>query len=146
MSDIRELTEQGWDAWFRHDIDALMAFYSDDSELVLPGSPPIKGKDAIRAAWEGYTAAFPDERPLQIRHLVDGNTAITEWTTIATNTGPMLMPNGETLPPTGKSVTLRGMTIADIAGDKVKRQAFYWDNAEFMQQMGLMPAPEAAPV
>ena len=28
------------------------------------------------------------------------------------------MPNGETLPPTGKTVTLRGMTIADLEGEQ----------------------------
>jgi predicted ester cyclase len=56
------------------------------------------------------------------------------------------MPNGEMLPPTGKSVTLHGVTIADLEGDRVKRQAFYWDNADFMQQLGLMPTQEAATV
>ena len=30
-----------------------MANYTDDAVAVMPGAPPAKGKDAIRAAWKG---------------------------------------------------------------------------------------------
>ena len=142
MSTVKQLTEQGWTAWFNRDIDAVMEFYAEDAELILPGSPPVKGKDAIRAAWQMYMTAFPDEHATEIRHLADGSTAITEWTIAQTHTGPLVMPTGEQLPPTGKAVKLTGVTIAELEGDKVKRQAFYWDNADFLQQLGLIPMPD----
>jgi steroid delta-isomerase-like uncharacterized protein len=142
MSNVKQLAEQGWNAWFSRDIDAVMQFYAEDAELILPGGPPVKGKDAIRAAWQMYMTAFPDERPTEIRHFADGNTAITEWTIAQTHTGPLAMPTGEMLPATGKAITLNGVTVAELEGDKVKRQAFYWDNADFLQQLGLMPTQE----
>jgi predicted ester cyclase len=91
-----------------------------------------------------YMVAFPDERPTEIRHLADGNTTVTEWATMATHTGALPMPTGDLLPATGKTVKLAGVTIADLEGDKVKRQVFYWDNADFLQQLGLLTAPEVA--
>ena len=142
MSTAKQLAEQGWNAWFNRDIDAVMEFYADDAELILPGTPPVKGKDAIRGAWQAYMTAFPDEHPTAIRHLADGSTAITEWAVAQTHTGPLVMPTGDVLPATGKAIKLSGVTIAELEGDKVKRQAFYWDNADFLQQLGLMPSPE----
>jgi steroid delta-isomerase-like uncharacterized protein len=145
MSDAKQLAERGWDSWFRHDLEGLMEFYADDSELIMPGSPPIKGKEAIRGVLQMYMAAFPDERPIEIRHMADGNVAITEWKSVSTHSGPLPMPNGEMLPATGKSVTTAGVTITDIEGGKAKRQTFYFDQVEFMQQLGLMPEAQAQP-
>lgn len=139
MSDLRQLTEDGWNAYYAKDIDALMSAYTDDSEVTLPGMPTIKGRDAIRAVWEMYWAAFPDEHVLSIRHLVDGNTVITEFESEGTHTGPLPMPTGDTLPPTGRTVVFRGAVVQDAVGDKLVKQTFYFDNAAFMQQLGLLP-------
>lgn len=144
MTDLRKLAEDGWNAYFAHDIDGCMAGYADDAELQLPGAPPLQGKDAIRGAWEMYVTAFPDEHPTFIRHLVDGDSVVTEFASDATHTGPLMMPTGEVLQPTGRSVHFRGAVVQDVVGDKLSKQVFYFDNAEFMQQLGLMPEMEAA--
>jgi steroid delta-isomerase-like uncharacterized protein len=145
MEDYKKLAEDGWNAYFRRDLEACVAAYADDAEVVLPGAPPFKGKDAIRAAWQMYMAAFPDEHPTQIRHLADGNTVVTEWKTEATHNGPLMMPTGETLPATGRKISSSGVTVQDIQGGKVIKQVFYFDNVEFMQQLGVMPAIQGAP-
>ena len=50
---LREL-ESGWvKAAAARDLEKSVALYADDAVLILPGSPPFKGKDAIRAAWKG---------------------------------------------------------------------------------------------
>jgi steroid delta-isomerase-like uncharacterized protein len=144
MEDYRKLAVEGWDAYYRHDVDACMATYTDDAEVVLPGAPPIQGKEAIRATWQMWMAAFPDEHPTQIRHLVDGDTVVTVWTSEATHQGPLMMPTGDMLPATGKKVTTSGVTVQEIQDGKVKRQVFYFDNVEFLQQLGLMPAMQGA--
>ena len=139
MADAKSVAEAGWNAWFRGDIDGVMNSYTDDVELSVPGMPPFKGKDAVRMAWQGLKQALPDEHPLEIRHVGEGDTVVTIWTTEATHRGPMPMPNGEMLPPTGKTVVTKGVTVQAFAGDKIRRQDFYWDNLEFMQQLGLLP-------
>lgn len=143
MGDPKDVAREGWDAWFRGDVDAVVGGYTEDAEVILPAAPPLKGKAAIREGWKMFKAAFPDERPLEIRHLADGNTVISIFTTEATHSGPLPLPTGEMLPATGKKVIQRGVSVIEVEGDKAKQHTFYFDNLEFMQQLGLMP--ESAP-
>lgn len=143
MSSPKDVVSAGWAAWTQHDLDGTMAKYTDDAVLVLPGMAPIEGKDAIRQAWSTFMTAFPDEA-VTLHHIAEGTTVVTEWSSTATHTGPLPLPTGELLPPTGKSVSLGGVDIAEVDGELISRHAFYWDNAAFLQQLGLMPTPEAA--
>lgn len=144
MTDLRKLAEEGWNAYFAHDLDGCMATYADDAIVELPGMPPLQGKDAIRAAWEMFLTALPDDHPTFIRHLVDGETVVTEVTSEATHNGPLMMPTGDALPPSGRKVVTKSVVVQDVSGDKVVKQVFYFDNLEFMQQLGVIPAMEAA--
>lgn len=144
MTDRRKLAEDGWNAYFAHDLEACMAGYADDAEVLLPGSPPLRGRQAIRAALEMYMTAFPDEHATTIRHIVDGDCVVTEFASEATHTGPLMMPTGDTLPPTGRTVQFRGAVVQDVSGDELTKQVFYFDNIELMQQLGVVPAMEAA--
>lgn len=144
MSDLRALAEAGWNAYYAKDADALLSSYTDDVEVTLPGMPTIMGKDAVIAAWQMFWTAFPDEHLLSIRHVVDGSTVVTEFESEATHTGPLPLPTGDVLPATGRTVITRGAVVQDVANDKLVKQTFYFDNAAFMQQLGLMPEMEAA--
>lgn len=57
MSDIRDAIGsaiQNFTAAFeRGDAAAVAAWYSDDATLLPPGSPAMKGKDAIQTFWQG---------------------------------------------------------------------------------------------
>lgn len=139
MTDSRKLAEEGWSAWWRRDLDTLMTTYADDAQLALPGMPPIAGRDAIRQVWGAFMISIPSEKALHELHVAQGDTVVTEWTGSGVNEGPTPMPNGDMLPPTGRTVTLSGATITEFRDGRVARQTFYWDNVAFMQQLGLMP-------
>lgn len=47
------------DATRRMDNDATIALWSDDGVSLLPGTPPIRGKAAIRAFVDGVTRSMP---------------------------------------------------------------------------------------
>jgi steroid delta-isomerase-like uncharacterized protein len=138
MTDNRASTAEGWEAWFAGDIEGVLRDYADDAEVILPGMPPLRGIEAIRQGWTQLKSAIPEERALRIRHIADGDTVVTEWHTEGVNSGPMPMPDGSTMPATGKTITQSGVTISDYENGKLKRQTFYWDNVDFMQQLGLM--------
>lgn len=142
MTDYHALAQAGWDEYYAKDLDRLMSRYTDDAEVMLPGAPPMKGKDAIAAVWQMYWAAFPDERPTSMRHIVDGTTVVTEFSSVGTHTGPLPMPTGEMLAPTGRTVTFRGAAVQDVDGELITRQVFYFDNLEFLTQLGVIPQPE----
>src|SRR2546429_5425634 len=47
-------TESAWvKSAAAKDLDKSVANYTDDAVLMMPGMPPAKGRDAIRAAWKG---------------------------------------------------------------------------------------------
>lgn len=51
------------DAWkraaARHDLDGMMAIYAPGAQELLPGLPPIQGRDAIREFYRGLLERFP---------------------------------------------------------------------------------------
>ncbi|MEJ7741770.1 MAG: ester cyclase [Nocardioidaceae bacterium] len=43
------------------------------------------------------------------------------------------------IPATGKSVSLDGTTLVRMANGKIAEERDFFDNLDFMQQLGLMP-------
>ena len=77
MVDIQAL-EAITDAFDRHDVDAIMSFFSDDATFDAPrGRDPhgtrFVGKDAIAGAFQGRFEGLPDVRYLDGRHFVSGD-------------------------------------------------------------------------
>ena len=54
-----------------------------------------------------------------------------------TFTGPMALPDGKTIPPTGKAFKLDMCTVAHWSGDTIDAEYLFWDNQTFMNQVGL---------
>ncbi len=52
-ADIRALDEQWSSAAGKGDVNASVAFYSDDAVLLPPNEPLASDKNAIRASWDG---------------------------------------------------------------------------------------------
>jgi predicted ester cyclase len=51
---------------------------------------------------------------------------------------PMPTPDGKTIPPTGKSFRLSMATLAHWQGNTMVHEWLFWDNHEFMRQIGLV--------
>lgn len=74
-----------FDAFNRHDIDAIMTFFSPDCVFDAIGGSDVFGtrfigKDAIAIAFSGVWAAMPDASWGQHSHFVQGERAVSEWT------------------------------------------------------------------
>lgn len=73
--------------WNAHDLDALLAHYTDDvvftsplAERLLPGSEGVvHGKTALRAYWTAGLAALPDLRFEVLEHYVGVNTIVIRY-------------------------------------------------------------------
>ncbi len=89
-----EIEQQFYEALQRADLDAMMAVWSDDDDIVCvhPGGPRVVGAPAIRAAFEsifanGAVPAMPD----QVRRLQTLSCAVhsvLERVHVMTDTGP----------------------------------------------------------
>lgn len=65
-----------------------------------------------------------------------------EWTAVqgymtGTFTRPMPTPDGKTIPPTGKKFRLNMATIGHWTNGKMDHEWLFWDNQDFMKQIGL---------
>ena len=67
-----------------------------------------------------------------------------DWTSVigvmeGTFTKPMSNPDGKAIPPTGKAFKLKMCTVGHWKGGVMDEEYLFWDNLEFMKQIGLAP-------
>ena len=73
------------EAWNRHDVDALMAFMTDDCVFEASAGADVcgtrhAGREAVRSGFAEVWATFPDAHWGNARHLVVGDRGLSEWT------------------------------------------------------------------
>jgi steroid delta-isomerase-like uncharacterized protein len=141
MGEARDLMDRTTEAITSGNLDAMRDCYAEDATAVTPDQGELNGADAIVEWARGFADAIPDARwePLYAHEV--GNTAIDEGYFKGTNTGPLRMPTGETIPATGKQVRVRGCDVATVENGRITSHRFYFDQMEFLSQLGL--APEA---
>ena len=138
MSSVRDAYEQAIGFYNAGDMDGLANSYTEDAVWVSPDGT-AQGRAAIRERWSQEKAAFPD-RAVTIDLIVEqGDTLAAELTWTGTNTGPLVLPDGTELPPTGKRVENRAMDLVQVRGGKAAMQHQCWDNMVFAKQLGLVP-------
>jgi hypothetical protein len=64
--------------------------------------------------------------------------ACVEWTMTATHTGTLTIDDEHELEPTEIRLTVRGITVAEFDGDRIRSFRQYWDEAELLDQLGLL--------
>lgn len=111
--------------------------YADGAIAVTPDAGELRGPDAITGWMRQFTEALPDARWESLHKHEAGDTAIDEGYVVGTNTGPLSTPTGETLPATGKGVRVRGCDIATVENGRITSHRFYYDQMEFLGQLGL---------
>jgi steroid delta-isomerase-like uncharacterized protein len=120
MNDTKKMLEQILDAFNRHDLDAIMEFFSEDCSFDFPRGPEpwgqrFIGKAQVREALAGRFKGIPDVHYGDDRHWIsaDGNTGVSEWTLTGTNTS-------------GISLNVRGCDLWEFRNGKVIRKNSYW--------------------
>ena len=85
-NDLSDLFE----AFNRHDVDAIMTYFADDCVFDAVAGAEVYGTrfigtEAIARAFSGVWAAMPDAHWDHHSHLVHGNRAVSEWIFTGTN-------------------------------------------------------------
>ena len=105
------------DAWNNHDVDAVLEFFTDDG------------------VYEDVTVVRVNRGKAEIRVFVEETFAVFPWTMSGTHEGDTA------IPATHKRFSLRGASGGEFEGDKIKRNSDYWNMAEFLAQVGILPPP-----
>jgi ketosteroid isomerase-like protein len=113
-----ETLEQVLEAFNRHDLDVIMAAFSEDAVLETPrGSDPggtrYVGKAAVREGLAGRFAGIPDVHYSEDRHMVCGNRGVSEWLLTGTTTA-------------GERIAVRGCDLFEFRDDLIVRKDSYW--------------------
>jgi steroid delta-isomerase-like uncharacterized protein len=103
----------------------------------LPGLPT--GPEGTKQLITVYRNAFPDVRFTIDEQIAEGDKVVTRWTAHGTHKGELVG-----IPATGKSSTVTGITVDRIVNGKIAESWGIFDQFGMMQQLGVIPVPEAA--
>jgi ketosteroid isomerase-like protein len=130
---------QAIEATVTGDSRVVRDLYTDD---VQGWSPVMTVSSAAELAveledrQEAFTDIELDLTPLD----VGADQACVEWVATATHSGPLVVDEDVMVGPTGGRFTLRGITVADFDGDRIRAFRQYWDEVSLLEQLELIPS------
>lgn len=135
------LMKKGDDDFNARDWDALDIVHHRDMIAYITGSAqPVYGREAHAAAMRQMLASFPDMHVNSDPYPIQFGSG--DWITVVTHatgtfTGPMTLPDGTVIAPTGKAFDVEFGQTVKFDGDQIVQIAAFWDAAEQARQLGL---------
>jgi steroid delta-isomerase-like uncharacterized protein len=125
-----------------HKVEEAAALCAPDARFTVSGLG-----DADLETWKHFVTAMVDAVP-DTKHPVSnvvevGDQVFVEFRWQGTHTRPLLSPQGE-IPATGKRIDIRCSSVFEVEAGRITAERGYFDQVEFLTQLGLMPAPVAA--
>jgi predicted ester cyclase len=143
MSELRTMVDRLYEAINAHDIEAAASTLADDVESTYPGAPTVRGIEPFKQYVGVFFRAAPDAHIVGHWYLESGDTIVVEGAFSGTHTGPLWTPVGE-IPPTDRHFEFAFCDIFQAREGKAYSHRTYFDQADFLTQLGLMPAPATA--
>ena len=94
----------------------------------------------VKTFYSIWQDAFPDNEVQVINIFEDGGTTILQAEFHGTHTEAMNAPD-QTIPASGRRVNIPFATIDKVDGGKITEFTLYFDRAELLGQLGLLPTP-----
>jgi ketosteroid isomerase-like protein len=138
MGQARELMDRVTQAVLAGDLDTLRDIYSPDVVVTTPDAGTLHGVDAFIEWNRSFIDAFSERDYRSERALETDECAIDQGEFIGTHTQAMQLPDGQSVPPTGKQAAVRSVDIATVADGKIVRHDFYFDQLDMLTQLGLI--------
>ena len=133
---VRQVLEEPWKGnWEVIDEFIAPAYVGFDPSL--PES--IRGPDGFKANIEMYLDAFTGAHITVDDQIAEGDKVASRWTGRGTHTGEI-----QGIAPTGKEITVTGLTISRLDGEKIVEEWTTWDTLGMLVQLGAVPAAARA--
>jgi len=109
-------------AFNAHDLDAIMAFFTDDCVFDAPRGPApggrrFVGKEQVREGFKARIDGIPDIVWADSRHFSSGDRGASEWTIRGTQAN-------------GEPIEVRGCDLFEFSDGKVRRKDSFWKIVE----------------
>jgi steroid delta-isomerase-like uncharacterized protein len=129
---VRRLFEEVWN---KGNLPVTEELFTTNYAHHDASTPDVgRGPESEKKRATLYRTAFPDLR-LTIEDIIaEGETVTARWSCQGTHKGDL---NG--IAPTGKQVTISGISIARFANGKMAEGWVTWDALSLMQQLGAAP-------
>lgn len=116
--DAMRMLEAITHAFDEHDLEGILAHFTDDAVFEAPRGPEawgtrFVGLEAIREGFAGRFAGIPDIRYQGDAHFVDGDRGASEWTLSGTTTD-------------GQGIEVRGCDLWTFRDGQVSKKDSYW--------------------
>jgi steroid delta-isomerase-like uncharacterized protein len=125
-----------FDAFGRHDVEAIRRLLTDDIVEELSGTSPIEGIENECAFLTGLFAAFPDMQVDVTRLMGVGELVAVAWRRRGTFAGD----DFQGLPANGARIDSPAAGFFEIEGSLIRRITAYADMNKFGRDLGLVPA------
>ena len=114
--------------------EIVAAGHTNAGPGAFPGLPP--GPEGSKMFVSGYRTAFPDVQFTIDEQIAEGDRVVTRWSAHGTHKGALM-----DIPPTGKYVTVTGVTMDRVVNGKIVESWGIFDQFGMLQQLGVIPAP-----
>jgi steroid delta-isomerase-like uncharacterized protein len=99
-----------------------------------PATPGFEsGLESVKRLATLYRTAFPDLRVTIEDMIVEGDKVVTRWISTGTHQGEL-----QGIAPTGRAITVSGISITCLSGGKIVEEQSNWDNFGMMRQLGVI--------
>lgn len=143
MGATRELFDRAVEAENSGDFEELALCWAADAVRIDP-IRTVRGRDAILDFYRIAREMMPDLH-IAVDHTVEeGNSMAWEVVVTGTQTGPLHLPTGHTLPPTGRRQEQRFAGFSQVHDGQCVFLRIYFDQTELRRQLGFAPTPAPA--
>lgn len=139
MADPMAVARRHDEAFNAHDADGRLATEAPEHRTGHAWGHHAPGLRAGPRSRKAFWEALPDGKITPENQFAADDTVVGEGTLSGTHTGTFRTPQGD-IPASGNSVTLRYATVKQIRDGKVASEHLYFDQLEFLQQLGALPA------
>ena len=128
---VRRAFEEPW----KGNLDVVDELVASDYVGHDPAMPePLHGPEGVKEFISTYREAFPDARIRVEEQLAEGDLVATRWTGRGAHEGELMG-----IAPTGRSVSVSGLTISRLEGGKIVEEFQNWDTFGMLQQLDAIP-------
>lgn len=143
MHNYRSVLDRYVERYNAGDLDGVMDLYAEDAVQIMPDGT-FEGWAAVRDRLGKELDAFSDIAHRVVSYTEQDDAFADEWVFVGTHTGPVTLPDGTEVPPTGKRIEIPGMEIVKMRDGKIVANNLYYDNLAVLVQFGLVPQAVAA--
>ena len=102
----------------------------------FPGVPGPLDAEGFKQLVNVFGSAFPESHFDLADEIAVGDKVVTRWTYHAVHSGAF-----QGIPPTGKHISMTGITILRLTGGKIVENTVELDQLGLLQQLGIVPPP-----